>query len=135
MFMRTRGCHRPSSDVKPTGSGLLHLDSAIPPSDSRFPMPEFPISPPKPAALRRVQNPPLRVEDWLAERLPFADADGTIGRDVVPPSSFNSFLLARRGNPGTLGTVAPRAGSDKILQASGSAFGPRVEVVAVLGRA
>jgi hypothetical protein len=62
------------------------------------------------------------LEDRLRQRLPFADADGTNGREVVPPSPFHPFLLARRGDPGALRAVASGAGGDEILQAGGSAL-------------
>ena len=68
----------------------------------------------------------------LGEWLPFANTDRTFGPDVLPPSSFHSFLLAGRGDPGGCGAVAPRAGGDEILQARGAAFGPGIEMVAVL---
>jgi hypothetical protein len=87
--------------------------------------------------------PPCLLNKWQsftrclhsAEGLPFADADGTNGHGEVAPSPFHPFLLARRGDPGALSAVAPRAGGDEILQAGGSALGPlRVEMVAVLSR-
>ena len=69
----------------------------------------------------------------LRKRLPLADANGTVGRNVVPPSSFDPFLLAWGRDPGALCPVAPGAGGDEVLQAGGSALGPGVKVVAVLG--
>jgi hypothetical protein len=80
-----------------------------------------------------VQAAPAIGNNGLAERPPFADANRAIGRDVVPPSSLQSLLLAWRRNPGAFGSVAPRAGSDEVLHAGGSSLGPRVEMVAVLG--
>lgn len=68
----------------------------------------------------------------LGKRLPFADADWSIERDVRASSSFQSFLLGGRGNPGALRAVASCAGGDKILQASRPALGPGIEMVAVL---
>lgn len=69
----------------------------------------------------------------LGERLPFADADGSVGRDVLPPSSFQPLLLPRGRDPGAFGAVAPGAGSHKVLQAGGAALGPWIKVVTVLG--
>lgn len=69
----------------------------------------------------------------LAERLALADANHAIRGDEVPPSSFQSLLLARRRNSGAFGSVAAGAGSNEVLHAGGSALGPGVEMVAVHG--
>lgn len=60
----------------------------------------------------------------LRQWLPFADADISVSRHVVPPSAFQSVLLAGRGNPGSLSAVALSAGGDKVSQTGGSALGP-----------
>ena len=79
-----------------------------------------------PGVGRRTSTPGLWK--WLA----LADGDRILERDVGPPSSFESFLLRGRWDPRPFGAVAPGARGDEILQAGGSALGPRVEVVAVL---
>ena len=68
----------------------------------------------------------------LRERLTFAHGDRTVGRDVRPPSSFQPFLQTWRRDLRALRAVAPAARRDEILQAGGSALGPRIEMVAVL---
>lgn len=87
----------------------------------------------QPRASTSVQAAPAIGNNGLGKRLPFADANGAIGRKVVPPSSFQSCLLAGCRNPGAFGSVAARAGGDEVLHAGGSALGPWVEMVAVLG--
>jgi hypothetical protein len=66
------------------------------------------------------------------ERLPFAHADRCVGHEVAPPSSFQSFLLPWRRNPGTFRPVASGASGNEVLEGGGPAFGPHVKVVSVL---
>ncbi|MCP8999139.1 nuclear transport factor 2 family protein [Pseudarthrobacter sp. RMG13] len=50
----------------------------------------------------------LTLRSWFEPR-----GDGWV--NVVPPSSFNPFLLTRGRNPGALRPVAPGAGGDEVL--------------------
>ena len=59
----------------------------------------------------------LCVAAKLGERLSFANAEGRVGRKVLPPSSFHPSLLRRRGDPGPFGPVASAAGGNEILHA------------------